>query len=167
MEALEGALDAFDAYTPELAERIRRDESRCDRYEDALGTYLVRLSAHQLGKDESEEATELLKPLGDLERSSDHAGNVLESAEELRSKGLTFSPQAARELTVLTAAIREILGLARRALAEKDQTPAAQVAPQEPALPQLQQPSSPLGSECPACYNRGRQRQGGIVWRRK
>ena len=76
----------------------------------------MRLSVHQLGKDESEEATELLKTIGDLERISDHAVNVLESAEELRSKGLTFSPQAARELTVLTAAIREILGLARRAL---------------------------------------------------
>ena len=139
MEALEGALDAFDAYTPELAERIRRDESRCDRYEDALGTYLVRLSAHQLGKDESEEATELLKTIGDLERISDHAVNVLESAEELRSKGLTFSPQAARELTVLTAAIREILGLARRAFAEKDLTAAAQVEPLEQAIDVLKE----------------------------
>ena len=139
VEALEGALDAFDAYTPELAERIRRDESRCDRYEDALGTYLVRLSAHQLGKDESEEATELLKTIGDLERISDHAVNVLESAEELRSKGLTFSPQAARELTVLTAAIREILGLARRAFAEKDLTTAAQVEPLEQAIDVLKE----------------------------
>ena len=137
MEALEGALDAFDAYTPELAERIRRDESRCDRYEDALGTYLVRLSAHQLGKDESEEATELLKTIGDLERISDHAVNVLESAEELRSKGLTFSPQAARELTVLTAAIREILGLARQAFAEKDLTAATQVEPLEQVIDRL------------------------------
>ena len=139
MEALEGALDAFDAYTPELAERIRRDESRCDRYEDALGTYLVRLSAHQLGKDESEEATELLKTIGDLERISDHAVNVLESAEELRSKGLTFSPQAARELTVLTAAIREILGLARRAFAEKDLTAATQVEPLEQVIDVLKE----------------------------
>ena len=139
MEALEGALDAFDAYTPELAERIRRDESRCDRYEDALGTYLVRLSAHQLGKDESEEATELLKTIGDLERISDHAVNVLESAEELRSKGLAFSPQAARELTVLTAAIREILVLARRAFAEKDLTAAAQVEPLEQVIDVLKE----------------------------
>ena len=80
-EALNRGLDAFSAYTPELAEGIRRDEKRCDRYEDALGTYLVRLSTQQMGAAESEEATELLKTIGDFERISDHAVNVLESSE--------------------------------------------------------------------------------------
>ena len=65
-EALNRGLDAFSAYTPELAEGIRRDEKRCDRYEDALGTYLVRLSTQQMGAAESEEATELLKTIGDF-----------------------------------------------------------------------------------------------------
>ena len=139
MEALEGALDAFDAYTPELAERIRRDESRCDRYEDALGTYLVRLSAHQLGKDESEEATELLKTIGDFERISDHAVNVLESAEELRTKGLTFSTEARGELEVLSGAVRETLTLALRAFREKDETAARQVEPLEQVVDGLKE----------------------------
>ena len=138
-QALEQALCSVSAYTPELAAAIRQGEQRCDHYEDVLGTYLVKLSTRQMGAAESEEATELLKTIGDLERISDHAVNVLESAEELRSKGLTFSPQAARELTVLTAAIREILGLARRAFAEKDLTAATQVEPLEQVIDVLKE----------------------------
>lgn len=138
-EALNRGLDAFSAYTPELAEGIRRDEKRCDRYEDALGTYLVRLSTQQMGAAESEEATELLKTIGDFERISDHAVNVLESAEELRTKGLTFSKTAQRELDVLSKAVRDILTLALRAFREKDMDAAGQVEPLEQVIDGLKE----------------------------
>ena len=138
-EALNRGLDAFSAYTPELAERIRQDEKRCDRYEDALGTYLVRLSTQQMGAAESEEATELLKTIGDFERISDHAVNVLESAEELRTKGLAFSKAAQRELDVLASATREILTLALRAFREKDMDAAGQVEPLEQVIDDLKE----------------------------
>lgn len=138
-EALNRGLDAFSAYTPELAEGIRRDEKRCDRYEDALGTYLVRLSTQQMGAAESEEATELLKTIGDFERISDHAVNVLESAEELRTKGLTFSRTAQRELDVLSKAVRDILALALRAFREQDMDAAGQVEPLEQVIDDLKE----------------------------
>ena len=138
-EALNRGLDAFSAYTPELAEGIRRDEKRCDRYEDALGTYLVRLSTQQMGAAESEEATELLKTIGDFERISDHAVNVLESAEELRTKGLTFSKTAQRELDVLSKAVRNILTLALRAFREQDMDAAGQVEPLEQVIDGLKE----------------------------
>ena len=138
-EALNRGLDAFSAYTPELAEGIRRDEKRCDRYEDALGTYLVRLSTQQMGAAESEEATELLKTIGDFERISDHAVNVLESAEELRTKGLTFSKTAQRELDVLSKAVRDILALALRAFREQDMDAAGQVEPMEQVIDDLKE----------------------------
>ena len=138
-EALNRGLDAFSTYTPELAEGIRRDEKRCDRYEDALGTYLVRLSTQQMGAAESEEATELLKTIGDFERISDHAVNVLESAEELRTKGLTFSKTAQRELDVLSKAVRDILALALRAFREKDMDAAGQVEPLEQVIDDLKE----------------------------
>lgn len=138
-EALNRGLDAFSAYTPELAEGIRRDEKRCDRYEDALGTYLVRLSTQQMGAAESEEATELLKTIGDFERISDHAVNVLESAEELRTKGLTFSRTAQRELDVLSKAVRDILALALRAFREQDMDAAGQVEPLEQVIDGLKE----------------------------
>ena len=138
-EALNRGLDAFSTYTPELAEGIRRDEKRCDRYEDALGTYLVRLSTQQMGAAESEEATELLKTIGDFERISDHAVNVLESAEELRTKGLTFSKTAQRELDVLSKAVRDILALALRAFREQDMDAAGQVEPLEQVIDDLKE----------------------------
>ena len=138
-EALNRGLDAFSAYTPELAEGIRQAEKRCDRYEDALGTYLVRLSTQQMGAAESEEATELLKTIGDFERISDHAVNVLESAEELRTKGLTFSKTAQRELEVLAKAVRDILALALRAFREQDMDAAGQVEPLEQVIDDLKE----------------------------
>ena len=123
----------------ELAERIRRDEQRCDHYEDVLGTYLVKLSTQQMGAEESEEATELLKTIGDLERISDHAVNVLESAEELREKGLAFSGTAQEEYGVLAGAVREILHLAINAFAAGDSAAAAQVEPLEEVIDKLKE----------------------------
>ena len=128
-EALHMVLTTFENYSPELAESIRENESRCDRYEDELGTYLVRLSAQQLSDAESEEATELLKIIGDFERISDHAVNLLAASEELRSKGLGFSAAAEKELKVLIGAVSEILNTAERAFSEKDLAAAAQVEP--------------------------------------
>lgn len=128
-EALHMALTTFENCSPELAESIRENESRCDRYEDELGTYLVRLSAQQLSNAESEEATELLKIIGDFERISDHAVNLLAASEELRSKGLGFSATAEKELKVLIGAVSEILNTAERAFSEKDLAAAAQVEP--------------------------------------
>ena len=138
-QALEQALCSFSAYTPELAAAIRQGEQRCDHYEDVLGTYLVKLSTRQMGAAESEEATELLKTIGDFERISDHAVNVLESSEELRTKGLTFSAEARGELEVLSGAVRETLTLALRAFREKDETAARQVEPLEQVVDGLKE----------------------------
>ncbi len=137
--ALENALAAFDAYTPELAQSIREGEERCDHYEDIIGTYLVQLSSRTMSQCESEEATELLKTIGDFERISDHAVNVLESAEELREKGLAFSGTAQEEYGVLAGAVREILHLAINAFAAGDSAAAAQVEPLEEVIDKLKE----------------------------
>ena len=137
--ALENALAAFDAYTPELAQSIREDEERCDHYEDIIGTYLVQLSSRTMSQCESEEATELLKTIGDFERISDHAVNVLESAEELREKGLAFSGTAQEEYGVLAGAVREILHLTINAFAAGDSAAAAQVEPLEEVIDKLKE----------------------------
>ena len=126
-------------FTPELAASIREDESRCDHYEDVLGTYLVKLSAQKLGEQESEESAELLKAIGDFERISDHAVNVLESAEELREKGLAFSDEAKRELSVLSAAVNDILMRALDAFRQQDMTAARQVEPLEQVIDDLKE----------------------------
>ena len=139
VRALNNALTALDHNTPELAQSIRDDEERCDHYEDILGTYLVKLSTQKMGRDESEEATELLKTIGDFERISDHAVNILSSAEEMEQKGLAFSGSALNELAILTSAIREILSLSLKAFSGQDPAAAQQVEPLEQVIDTLKE----------------------------
>lgn len=116
-----------------------RTRSAATHYEDIIGTYLVQLSSRTMSQCESEEATELLKTIGDFERISDHAVNVLESAEELREKGLAFSGTAQEEYGVLAGAVREILHLAINAFAAGDSAAAAQVEPLEEVIDKLKE----------------------------
>ena len=139
VRALNNSLTALTANTPELAQSIRNDEERCDHYEDILGTYLVKLSARKMGRAESEESTELLKTIGDFERISDHAVNILTSAEEMTRKGLTFSASAKNELATVTAAIREILSLSLKAFERHDTAIASQVEPLEQVIDALKE----------------------------
>ena len=139
VRALNNALTALTANTPELAQSIRDDEERCDHYEDILGTYLVKLSSQKLGRAESEESTELLKTIGDFERISDHAVNILSSAEEMTRKNLTFSANAKNELITITSAIREILSLALKAFERRDTGIASQVEPLEQVIDTLKE----------------------------
>ena len=139
VRALNNSLTALSSNTPELAQSIRDDEERCDHYEDILGTYLVKLSAQKLGRAESEESTELLKTIGDFERISDHAVNILSSAEEMTRKNLTFSANAKNELITITSAIREILSLALKAFERRDNDIASQVEPLEQVIDTLKE----------------------------
>ena len=139
VRALNNALTALDHNTPELAQSIRDDEELCDHYEDILGTYLVKLSTQKMGRDESEEATELLKTIGDFERISDHAVNILSSAEEMEQKGLMFSGSALNELAILTSAIREILSLSLKSFSSQDVALAQQVEPLEQVIDTLKE----------------------------
>lgn len=137
--ALEDALDAFPDNSREQGERIRRNEALCDQFEDSLGTYLVKLSGQKLSENDSEEATKLLKTIGDLERISDHGVNILELAEELRGKKLTLSEEAYREYQTMAAAIREIMGLTLQAFTQDDLAAAAQVEPLEEVIDELKE----------------------------
>ena len=139
VRALKDSLTAIDSCSPALAERIRQDEELCDHYEDILSTYLVKLSAEQMGTAESEEAAALLKFIGDFERISDHAVNTLESAEELRGKNLTFSPSAVAEFSVLAGAVSEILDLSLACFEKNDSAIAAEVEPLEQVIDQLKE----------------------------
>lgn len=98
--------------TPKAPRRSRETEQEADQYEDMLGTYLVKLGRADLNAADSRETAKLLHIIGDFERISDHAVNLVESAEEIRNKGLSFSVHAKQELAVLTAAVGEVMDLA-------------------------------------------------------
>lgn len=137
--ALKSALVMLTEYDPAAAETIRYQEKKVDEYEDLLGTYLVKLSARSMTAADSGEAAKLLHVIGDLERISDHAVNILESAEEKRDKGLEFSDDAKRELGVMTAAVGEILDLSVRAFENSDLKSAALVEPLQRVIDTLKE----------------------------
>lgn len=137
--ALKSALVMLTEYDSAAAETIRYQEKKVDEYEDLLGTYLVKLSARSMTAADSGEAAKLLHVIGDLERISDHAVNILESAEEKRDKGLEFSDDATRELGVMTAAVGEILDLSVLAFENSDLRSAALVEPLQRVIDTLKE----------------------------
>ena len=139
VKGLKDSLYALSNLTPQLAESIREYEDKGDHYEDILGTYLVKLSGCQLTEEESAEVASLLHLIGDFERISDHAVNILESAEEIKEKKLELTDQARAELTVLATAVREILTLSQKAFVERDFTAAMQVEPLEQVIDELKE----------------------------
>lgn len=139
VSAMKESIKILTLYTDKLAEDIREKEEKTDRYEDMLGTYLVKLSSNRVSDADSAEVTELLKMIGDFERISDHAVNVLESAEELRQKGLSFSEAAMDELRSLTGAVGEILDLSIDAFVRSDLEAAAKVEPLEQVVDDLKE----------------------------
>lgn len=126
-------------YDAELANAVREEENRTDHYEDILGTYLVKLSALQISADDSNEAAMLLKALNDFERVGDHSRNLVEAAEELASKNLTFSDAARHELEVLVSAVKEIVDLSFTAFRENDLEKAYLVEPLEQVIDDLKE----------------------------
>ena len=98
-------------YSENLEKRIRDAEKMTDKYEDKLGSYLVKLSSASISEKESANAAMLLKIIGDFERISDHARNIMESGKELFEKKLSFSEEANAELKILQSAVTEIVEL--------------------------------------------------------
>ena len=137
--ALKASLETVKKFDPQAAWRIREDENRTDQYEDAVSTYLIRLSAEPLNQSDSEETTAMLKYIGDFERIADHAVDILKSAEEMRDKEISFSPEAAREMDVLMRAVEEILTLTFRAFHENDAQLASRVEPLEQVIDTLKE----------------------------
>jgi phosphate:Na+ symporter len=137
--ALKKALSLLSTFSPEEAKEVRAMEEKSDHFEDILSTYLVKLSNKRLTEKESGEVTKLLKMIGDFERLSDHSVNIVESAEELKEKALAFSPEAKKELSVITAAIAEILDLTLDAFLNDDLKIASRVEPLEQIIDDLKE----------------------------
>ena len=137
--ALKKSLRMLEKREMSLAEEIRKAEEKADHYEDILGTYLVKLSGHQISDSDSSTVSKLLKVIGDFERISDHSVNVMESAEELHSKAIRFSGQAKKEMDILCGAVSEILDLACTAFEKKDLETARRVEPLEEVIDGLKE----------------------------
>lgn len=137
INTLKDALSFINNQSDELKEKIKYGEKISDKYEDVLGTYLVKLSTQKLSAHDSEESAKLLKTIGDLERISDHGSNVLKSIEELAQKNLNLSSEAAQEFNTISAAVNEVLDLTLEAFEKDDIDIASSVEPLEQVIDHL------------------------------
>jgi phosphate:Na+ symporter len=128
---LRKSTDLLVSFDEEKYAKIMSREDFVDRYEDALGAYLVRLNAKELSEKETQTAARYLSCLTNLERISDHAVNLADVAKELSEKNITFSAQAIQELETCITAVLEILDITQRALQENNPELAKTIEPLE------------------------------------
>ena len=138
-EILQEAIALMENHNSAMEENILWMEDRLDRYEDKLGTYLVKLSSQSLSNEDSQVVSKILHAIGDFERLGDHACNIVDVAKEMQEKKISFSPNAAREIKVLTDAIQEILNITACAYDGDSAELAAKVEPLEQVIDDLKE----------------------------
>jgi phosphate:Na+ symporter len=131
------AMSLLKNYDEGVAEEVIHMESVVDKYEDQLGSYLVKLSGKATSEEDSRTVSLLLHCIGDYERISDHAINIQESAKELYEKGMGFSKKAQEELEVFTRAIEDIMNMTLIVFEEEDVDMAKSVEPLEELIDYL------------------------------
>ena len=136
-DSLTKAIGLISSYKSETAQYIRENEELIDKYEDKLGTYLVRLSNNELSENLSHSIARMLHSIGDFERIGDHALNICKVAEEMHNKNIHFSDEAKKEIAVITNAVTEILNMTVDSFINDDIELAAHVEPLEQVIDTL------------------------------
>ena len=136
-EAMRLAIGLTKKYDPAVMDQVVALEDRTDRYEDALGTYLVKLSAKNLSVEDNRILNTLLYTTSDLERMGDHAMAVAKAALEIEEKKIEFSAQAKAELEVLERAVLDVVDRTVGAYASFDLEQAIKIEPQEQVVDTL------------------------------
>ena len=136
-QAVLEASTLLSRYSEEGFRRVVELETEGDQYEDTLGSFLMKLSEQDLTERHSHESSLFLHTLSDFERISDHALNIASNAQEMNEKQLVFSDSAMHELSVMIAAVREILQITIQAFIEKDLDEAERVEPLEEVIDDL------------------------------
>lgn len=136
-DALRASIELINEYDQQKADYVKDIETLTDKYEDKLGTYLVRLSSHDLTAEESHAVARMLHTLGDFERMTDHALNISELSLEIRDKNIIFSEDAAHELKVITDALIEIVDITTESFINDDLELSTKVEPIEQVIDKL------------------------------
>lgn len=136
-DSLTKAIGLISSYKAETAQYIRENEELIDKYEDKLGTYLVRLSNNELSENLSHSIARMLHSIGDFERIGDHALNICKVAEEMHNKNIHFSDEAKKEISVITNAVTEILNMTVDSFINDDIELASHVEPLEQVIDTL------------------------------
>ena len=135
--ALFGAIDLIEDYNKDGADHVKQLEDEVDSYEDALGSYMMKLSSLDLSEHDSRALSVMLHCIGDFERISDHAVNIAEAAEELSTKDEHFSKKALSELAVYTRAVKDVVDMSFKVFDDEDRALAREVEPLEEVIDYL------------------------------
>ena len=136
-DALFKSIELLTEYDEEKASYIAKIEDRVDHFEDEIGGYLLKLSNKNLLEKDSHMLSMLLHLIGDFERISDHAVNIMEAGKEMHEKNLIFSEEAKAELSVFSRAIRDIVNISLQVLEDQDKKLAVTVEPLEEVIDHL------------------------------
>ncbi len=136
-ESITAALDSVHEYNEDKNALVYENENTLDKYEDSLGTYLIKISSKTLSEQDSHKISKMLHVIGDFERLGDHAVNLIKTAKELHEKNIAFSTQASEELSVLASAAEEILSITEAAYQNDDTDLAYKVEPLEQVIDKL------------------------------
>lgn len=128
------AIDVLKEFDEDKVRQVYELEDEVDRYEDELGTYLVKLAGKNLSDSDSESMSIMLHGINDFERISDHAINIVESAEEIREKELEFSTKAGNEIGVISDAVIDIVAQTVEVFKSNDIEKALQIEPLEEVI---------------------------------
>ena len=131
------ALQVLLDYDRKKADEVIKMESVADSYEDVLGSYLVKLSSKNISTSDSRSMSIILHSISDLERISDHAMDIVKSAEEINAKGLSFTPHAKHEIEVLCKAVTDICNLTVDSFCNGEDEKATHVEPLEEVIDAL------------------------------
>lgn len=134
---LMNALSLIHHYDEEVAQSVSDDEDEVDRYEDELGSYLVKLSSKNLSENDSRTLSMILHCISDFERISDHAVNIWETAKKKHGKKIRFSEKALAEVAVFSQAVADILELAVDVFTNEDESAAKDIEPLEEVVDRL------------------------------
>lgn len=137
LTAIMSAIDIIWDYDEQKEQFVRDAETITDKYEDKLGTYLVRLSSNNLSEDDSHAVSRMLHSLGDMERISDHALNICRTAQEIKDKNIEFSKEAKHEIEVMLSALKEITNITIASFINDDYEAASHVEPIEQVIDKL------------------------------
>ena len=132
-----GAIELIGNFDDKTAQTIAENEDLIDAYEDVISTYLVKLSTKELSEADSKKIHLMLHAVGDFERVSDHAVNILSAAKEIKEKNIVFSEEAQAGLDVMIEAVREILNNTTLAFVHNDIDMAIQIEPLEQVIDRL------------------------------
>lgn len=132
--SINAAIALLDKFDPKGYQEVESLEGIVDRYEDKIGSYLMRLTGQEMTDTQNKAVSQYLRAITDLERISDHALNIAQRAEEIRDKKIKFSDKGYREMDNLKDAIKEIMHISMDSFLTGDVETACRVEPLEQVI---------------------------------